>query len=265
MTQRESDSTTDERLRRLRDRIDRSTAPDAVLRLSRAVTGPSDARLSHAAVEARLPDYVADELDGLPVAELHADVKHHLDGCADCEARYLSLLDLAHIELTHDRSVPLQVPKPDLSFLPARTPLLDVVRVVAQDVIAALRPDLLGELRTIADGFFRFVGLQGGRLVLARSGLGEALGVDEERLPDSALFLAATQFATQSLADRLTRREIDSLAAGGELARVIAEQAETSARQAGLGTLAARDFARAFADRVARDPALLRDLCAADQ
>lgn len=249
-----------ERLDQIRQRLKISAAPASVVHLARAVTGVEDPGLSHAEFQTRLPRYVADESSGLPVSQLYPDLKRHLDLYAICEAEYLDPLELAHLEASGALAVPPDIPELDLSFLPRKITLVDYVRVLAQDLVKAIRPGALGEFQSVVNNFFKWVERQGGKLAPARADLSRALGFVEGELPDAALILAATQLATQALTDALTRQEIQAQASSGHLLSTAREYAERSAQIVGLEEHTAQAFAQRYAERIVRDHFALREI-----
>ncbi len=248
------------RVKRLKEYLGASAAPDVLVHLARAVLGNADPAISHAEVLAKLPSYVADEIGGLPVGKLYADVKRHLDLCTGCEAEYLSFLSLAQLEAAGELSAPARVPQPDLSFLSQQVSLLSYVSTLAKDLVTILQPDALLDFQAMADAFFKWIGRQGGQLILVRADLGEALGINEGALSDVALILMATQLTTQSLVDALSPEEVQVKVTHDYLQRLALEHAERSAEKAGLDSRAAREFARQYAKQIAQKADMLREL-----
>lgn len=248
------------RIKHLNERLNAHTAPDVLAHLARAVLGSDDPHISHAAVLAQLPSYIADEMAGLPVSELYPDVKRHFDLCTDCEAEYLDLLSLAQMEMARELSAPAGVPHPDLSFLPQKITLPGYVRALTKELVTALQPEALPDFQVIADAFFRWIERQGGRLILVRADLGEALDVSEGELPDSALILAATQLTTQALVDSLAIEDIQAWIEGNRLQPFALEHAKGSAQKVGFDADAAREFAQQYAEQITLDVDMLREL-----
>jgi hypothetical protein len=256
------ESAADRRRARLKAQIDASTAPEDMIHIARAVAGADDPAIGHDQVQARLPDYVGDELAGLPLGRLHPDVKRHLDVCAACETAYLELLRLARIEAASAQAGPVEAPRPDLAFLSGPISLSDYVRALARDLTAALQPRALGDLEALADRFFQWIVRHHGRLIPVRASLAESLGYAEGELPDAALILAATQLTTQSLIDALSAEELQAQSASSRLRSTAREYAERSAQKVGLDLPGAQAFAHEYAERIGRGPGALWELSA---
>lgn len=241
------------RLDLIRQRLQTSAAPVAIVHLARAITGAGDPDLSHEEFQARLPRYAADETSGLPVSRIYPDLKRHLDLCARCEATYLELIELSQIEATM-LTAPIEVPAPDLSFLPRKITLVDYVRTLSWELVKSLTPDALGEFPSVAANFFNWLKRYDNVLEPVRSDLGRALGFAPGETPDVALILISTQLTTQALVEALAREEIQVLAGSDRLLAVVREHAERSARQAGLDPQTAQAFAQKYAEQLVRDP-----------
>ncbi len=248
------------RVKRLKERLDTGARPDILAHLARAVLGSDDPHISHTEALAQLPSYVADEIAGLSVSELYAEIKRHFDLCAECEAEYLELLHLAQMEEAGELSAPAAIPEADLSFLPQKVSLVSYVRTLSKDLVTIIRPNTLPSFEAIADTFFKWIERQGGRLILVRADLREALGINEDAMSDVALILTATQLTTQSLIDTLTPEDVQMKAVGDSLQQRVLEHAERSAIKVGLDSDAAHEFAQQYAERIIHDADTLQEL-----
>jgi hypothetical protein len=170
------------------------------------------------------------------------------------------LLRLAQIEAASAQAGPVEAPRPDLSFLSRQVSLSDYVRALSHDLVAALQPEALDDLGTLADRFFQWTGRHHERLIPVRASLAESLGYEEGELPDAALILAATQLTTQSLIDALSAEELQAQSASNRLPATAHEYAERSAQKVGLDLPEAQAFAQAYAERIARTPGALWEL-----
>lgn len=263
MADREQDEREQEegaRRQRLRDRLaglDPTTVPDELLHLARAVAGVHDPAMSCDECQAWLPTYVDAEIGGLAVGQLYPDVKRHLDLCPVCEAEYLEMLELALAEDAGELPVPERFPVPDLAFLLPLS-LSDYVRSLAEELIEATAPELMGDLQAIIDVFFERVAALDRQFALG-PGLAPALGFGAGEVPEALKFLAATHAATQALTEALSPQEIEAQARVGRLQETLRHQAEKAAQGVGLGSRQAQVFAEQYADLASRDPQALQE------
>jgi hypothetical protein len=96
----------------------RRSLPPNVVRLVDAVFKEDDDPRAHKNCEEALLQFVQDEVGGKPVAKLYPDVKHHLDRCKRCSAKYVALLDV-ELAAANNELPELKTSRPfDLSFLP---------------------------------------------------------------------------------------------------------------------------------------------------
>lgn len=86
--------------------------------LARAVLGFPDNRLACHECLAGLPTYIEAELGGIARRDDYRSLKRHILLCADCNAVYLDLLQMALLEQSGQLCQPDHFPLPDLSFLP---------------------------------------------------------------------------------------------------------------------------------------------------
>jgi hypothetical protein len=232
--------------------------PDEVLQLARAVAGVRDSTMTCEECQSWLPAYVDAEVGGLTVGQMYPEVKRHLDLCPDCEAEYLEMLELALAEDAGELSVPDKLPVPDLTFLP-RLSLPDYVRSLAEEIISATRPHLVGDLRAITDIFFERVATLDVQFTLG-PGFAPALGFGAGEVPEALEVLAATYLATHSLTEALSSKEIGTQARAGQLQETLRQKGEEAARDVGLSRQQAQAFAEKYAELVVREPEALQNL-----
>lgn len=251
------------RWQRLRDRmagLDPDALPEDILHLARAVAGVRDPTVTCEECRDQLPTYVDAEIGGLAVGPLYSQIKRHLELCPDCEAEYLELLDLAGVEDAGELPIPKEFPVPALAFLPRLSPF-DYVRALAEELIAAIAPHLVVDLREIVDVFFDEVTALGGRYTLDPS-FGAAMGFVRGEVPEALRFLAVTYSATQTLIETLSPQEIEAQSRAGQLQEALRREAEKAAHDMGLTPQEVRDFAEKYAELIARDPQALQELIA---
>lgn len=240
----ERDNPLEEQLAQLKARLAGSEATDPVTHLGRAVAGVDDPVLSHEACEAHLPTYVDEEVAGLNVAELHPDVKRHLDLCESCAAMYLALLDVALAEVEGKIPQTEAVPAPDLSFLPPASFVdlaKDNVLTIATSILNSLSPAGLEELDIFGDVFFERIAEVGRDFRLTPQSA-SALGFGSEGAPMWLRALAATYETTRRLAERYSPADIQARLDRGEWIETV----DAVARQVGremLGSNQAAAFA----------------------
>jgi hypothetical protein len=232
--------------------------PPEVARLTRAVMGWPDPPLTCETCRMQLPAYVDAEVGGLPVAQRYPDVKHHLDGCTDCGASYLALLQLALTEEAAPWPIPDRTSAPDLSFLPPLT-LAEVVRALAQEIVTAIAPNLIGELHTIADFFFERVATLKQPLKFGPNAA-PALGFGAGDTPEALKLLAATYAATQALISDRTAHDIEDQAQHRQLTATSQAEAQAAARDMRLSAALAQRFAQQYAQLADREARTLQQL-----
>ncbi len=234
--------------------LDPTTVPGELLHLARAVTGVHDPAMRCDECQAWLPTYVDAEVGGLAAGQLHPQVKQHLDLCADCEAEYLEMLELALMEDAGQLPVPERLPAPDLGFLPSLSFVelaREMVTKVTEGVLAALAPDRLEELTIIGDIFFARVEELGGRFAL-HPALSAALGLGAGEASIELLSLAASYETTRRMAETFSAQEIQCQVEQGEFTEALAQTAEKVAREMKMSREEARTFAQVYAE-VTRD------------
>ena len=250
MTDHEKNDLDWQRLKNRLVDLDPTTVPGELLHLARAVAGMHDQTIACEDCRPQLPSYVDAEIGGLPVGQYYPQVKRHLDLCADCQAEYLDMLELALVEDAGELPVPKIIPTPDLSFLP---PLSFVERAremvtrVAERVLETLDPDRLEELTIIGDTFFTRVEELGGQFSL-RQAPAMALGLGAEEASMALLSLAASYETTRQIAETFSVQEIQAHADQEDLADILAQVAEKAARETMLGRKEARLFAQIYAE-----------------
>ena len=255
------------RWRRLRRRLvdaEGDSLPGGLQGLAQAMVGADETTMTHDECLSWLPSFVEAEMGGLPAARLYPEVKRHLDGCANCEAEYAQMLELAMAEEAGELPPVASDQQPDLSFIPpllAPPSLSDVVRAFARHVVAATQPDLQADLRRVMDPFFRQVERLGGRFQVGRQ-FEQAMGMGQPERLEASRYLAATHLATQSLVDTLTPDALDAQAVTGELRETLRRLAEQAARSAHLDRAAVQAFAATYADLGVRDRDTLSALLA---
>jgi hypothetical protein len=238
---------------RLKNRLadlDPTTVPGELLHLARAVAGVHDQTITCEECRAWLPSYVDDEVGGLPMGQSYPQVKRHLDLCADCEAEYLEMLELALVEDAGELPVPKIIPTPVLSFLPPLS-FVELIRgiviKVAKRVLEILDPDRLEELAIIGDTFFVRVEELGGQFSL-RQAPAMALGLGAEEASMALLSLAASYETTRRIATTFSAQEIQAHADQEDLADILAQVAEKVARETMMSRKQARVFAQIYAE-----------------
>jgi hypothetical protein len=259
--QREQDL--EARWARLRDRLtgpDPADVPDDLLHLARAVAGVEDPNMTCEECQAWLPSYADAEVGDLAAAELYPEVKRHLDLCANCEAEYVAMLELALAEDAGELPMPERFPVLNLSFLSPMT-LSDYVRALAEELVEEKLPHLKDELRIVADVFFERIAALGEGFRL-QAGLAPALGLGDSEVTGSLQILAATYVATQVVVTDLSAHAIEEQAQTGRLSETLRRQAEQAARDMGLGSKEAQTFAGQYAELACQDPGVLQELAA---
>jgi hypothetical protein len=249
------------RWQRLRDHLagpDPAGMPDDLLHLARAMAGVDDPNMTCEACQSWLPSYVDAEIGGLPAAQEYPQVKRHLDLCADCEAEYVEMLELALAEDAGELPMPEHFPTPNLGFLPP-IPLPVIVRDWAEELIAAIAPHLVDEFRIIADVFFERIAALGEGFRL-QAGLAPALGLGDSEVTGSLQMLAATYVATQVVVTDLSAHAIEEQAQTGRLSQTLRRQAEQAARDMNLSSEEAQAFAEQYAELVCQNPEVLQEL-----
>lgn len=262
----EHDQALEARRQRLRERLgelDSATVPDELLNLARAVAGVEDPEMTCEDCQAWLPSYVDAEVGGMPAGEEYPAVHRHLNLCADCEAVYLEMLDLALAEEAGELPIPEHFPQPDLGFLPAPA-LPVVVQAWTEAVVDAVAPRLSDELQVIADVFFERVRALGDQFRLKPS-LAPTLGFGGGETTEALQMLAATYATTQAIVTDLSPAEIEEQAQAGQLAETLRRQAEQAAHDLNLDPEQAQTFAEEYAELVSRDPGMLRELSVSEQ
>lgn len=250
----------EEHRRRLQDRLaelDPAMIPDELLNLARAMTSVEAPEVSCEACQAWLPSYVDAEIAGLPAAEEYPAVQRHLNLCADCEAEYLAMLELAVAEEAGELPVPERFPEPNLGFLPT-LPLPVYVRTRAHEIVDAIAPRLTEDLQVVADVFFEHIEALGEGFRL-RPEMAQTLDLGGETT-EALQMLATTYIATQVVVTELSPSEIEAQAETGELSETLRRQAEQAARNLDLEQ--AQAFAEQYAERVCQDPEVLQELAA---
>jgi len=230
--------------------LDPATVPAELLHLARAVAGVHDQTITCEECQTQLPSYVDAEVGGLTVGQLYPQVKRHLDLCADCEAEYLEMLELALVEDAGELPVPETFPAPDLGFLPSLSFVelaRDMVTRVAERALTNLAPDMLEELPIIGDIFFARVEELGGRFSL-RQAPSVALGLGAEEASIGLLSLAASYETTRRIAETFSAQEIQAHADQEDLADILAQVAEKVARETMMSREEARVFAQIYAE-----------------
>ncbi len=212
-------------------------------RIARTLFAPGSDERACAEVQAALPDYVAQELRGVPVAQRFPDLTQHLLTCAECSALHAALLGR---ELSP--ALP-PLPPPDVAALRARWQqegLAAFVTGLTEKIIARVRDIPWPDLREQADIFFDAIGrlgaawwsgpLPGGALSLA--------GPSQD---EPGLWLAATYVATRRVAaNELSPQRSAELRRKGTLAALIRTRARQAARDAGLSKADAERFAEEY-------------------
>lgn len=230
--------------------------PAALERLGNALWNPDEDAFSHEQCRNSLPQYIFAEVMGEPVALRFPLVKQHLDHCDECGEEYAELLDTAWAEQRGTLMKPQSIPRPDLSFLPARESAFEE-RVLewARNIVGHLLPTGLAELESIA------------RLHLSSLKTRQA---NEERsiyLPEGAndtsgvrALLTASYATTKMLVARVNRQEFDTWTGSDQTKLQVQAFASNTASELGLPEELRSDFSDAYADAVTRDPSALRDL-----
>ncbi len=209
---------------------------DGLNRLFRAVSGEHDPAFCDEC-RALLPELVEAEMAGEDVAALYPTVLDHLDTCADCDAEYAVLLDLA---LTEERGeLPQPATYPDLK-LPQPVLVRRFVRRLAQAVLDTLAPQHAQELAVVAKTFFEQLAGAVGRLTLQESpslpmGLG---GQRSETLPT----VMAAYYAVATLLEKYTAAELQVLSEKGALENVLRQIARDEAKRHDLRGKAEKVF-----------------------
>ncbi len=241
------------------ERLDQSRRlPAAVGRLAHAASGQRDRSMTCEECRAGLPAYVTDEVGDLPVAARYPEIKHHLEGCVNCEAEYVAILQLAILEDAGQAPAPVHWPVPDLTFLPALQ-LPDYVRTLAEEIVAAIAPGLTEELHAIADLFFERVSTLGRQFKFGPM-TAPALGFGASEVPEALKLLAATYTATVALTTEHSAAEIETQARTGQLSTELLNEAHEAARQTRLSSAQSQRFAEKYAELAARDPRTLHQL-----
>ena len=235
-----------------------NTLPAEVTGLVRAINGQPDRAIGCDECRAELPAYVEAETGGLPIGQKYPHIKHHLKGCAECEAEYVAILHLALADETATAPARATMPLPDLSFLPSLK-LADYVRVLTEEIVAAIAPGLTEELHAIADLFFERVA-ELGRQFQFGPGMAPALGFGAGETPEALKLLAATYAATAALTADHPANELETQARTGQLASLLQSEAQQAARQVRLSSSQAKRFAAAYSRLAARDSRTLQQL-----
>jgi hypothetical protein len=250
MTDHEQNDLDWQRLKNRLADLDPTTVPGELLHLARAVVGARDPTITCEECQAQLPSYVDAEIGGLPVGQYYPQVKCHLDLCADCEAEYLEMLELALVEDAGELPVPKIIPTPVLSFLPPLSfveTARETVTRVTERFLEILDPDRLEELAIIRDAFFVRVEELGGQFSLRQAPEGAlALGAEEASI--ALLSLAASYETTRRIAETFSAQEIQAHAEQEDLADILVQVAEKVARETMMDRKQARVFARIYAE-----------------
>jgi hypothetical protein len=250
MTDHEKNDLDWQRLKNRLADLDPTTVPAELLHLARAVAGARDQAITCEECRAWLPSYVDAEIGGLPVGQLYPQVKRHLDLCADCQAEYLEMLELALVEDAGELPVPEALPAPDLSFLPSPSfveTARETVTRVTERFLEILDPDRLEELTIIGDTFFARVEELGGQFSL-RQAPAMALGLGAEEASMALLSLAASYETTRRIAETFSAQEIRAHADQEDLADILAQVAKKVARETMMSRKEARLFAQIYAE-----------------
>lgn len=180
-------------------------ADDPVRRLAESFI--ADETFTHEQAEQDLPAYVMDELLERQVAHLYPDLHRHLLHCEQCA-------DL-HAELLADfitEAEPVDIPQPDLSFLPSSANklvglLMDVrvaTRRAAEQIVNVEWPQLRDELIITERIFFRQIDKLGDSFVL-QAGAAQALGFGAGEVLHTQRVLAASYRTNLALLEQARR------------------------------------------------------------
>lgn len=232
--------------------------PAGVASLVRAVIGRRDQAIVCEECRAELPSYVEAEVGGLPIGQRYPQVKHHLETCAECEAEYVIILQLALAEEAALSAAPARLPSPNLSFLPPLN-FFDWVRVLTEKIVAEMAPDLTEELHAIADLFFERVKELGRQFKFSLAST-PALGFGAGEPPESLKLLAATYAATVALTADHPASEIELQAQTGQLTALLRTEAQQAARQMRLSPNQSKRFVKTYVELAARDARTLQQL-----
>jgi hypothetical protein len=250
MTDHEKNDLNWQRLKNRLAGLDPTTVPGELLHLARAVAGVLDQAMTCEECQAQLPSYVDVEIGGLPVGQLYPQVKRHLDLCAECQAEYLEMLELALVEDAGELPVPRMIPIPDLGFLPPLSfveTARETVTRVTERFLEILDPDRLEELAIILDTFFARIEELGGQFSLRQSPA-MALGLGAEEASMALLSLAASYETTRRIAETFSAEEIQAHADQEDLADILAQVAGKVAQETMMDRKQARVFAQIYAE-----------------
>jgi hypothetical protein len=248
-----------QRLQTMRERLAQlRPAPSEVLQLARALTSTVDSLITHEECQADLPAYIDAETTGRPAARMYPQVKHHLDLCPACESTYIEALQLALSEERGELPLLDQITTADLSFLPTLS-LAEYVQQLAEEIIQAIAPELVGELRAIAELFFERVEALGQNFKFG-SNTAPALGFGAGELPESLRLLAATYAATQFLMTERSAQELAGESRTGQLTETLQLEAQRACRNLQLNPSQASQFVAKYAELAGRDAQALQQI-----
>ena len=236
-----------EKPKRLEDILANLPADDPERRLLEALF--TDESFSHEEAQAMLPDYVTDELLGLPVRERYPRLHRHLLHCQICTDMYTSMMS----DLTHAFPQPTVMPQPDLSFLleapPSRLHALlsdvrNTTRQALKAIVAVEWPQLQDEVEMMLRVLFRQIDQFGDDFVLqphaARAmGFGSGEALLSQRM---ALSLHKTLMALKETYEGQEKIDAERLMAEAKAA------IEDAAQDAGLSGEEKDRFVKAYLD-----------------
>ena len=241
-----------EKPERLEDILASLPADDPERRLLEALF--ADESFSHEEAQAMLPDYVTDELLGLPVRERYPRLHRHLLHCPICADMYANMIR----DLTEEVPIPAVMPQPDLSFLPVPVSsrlnaLLGDVRSTTRQaleaIVAAGWPQFQDEVGMVLRVFFRQIDQFGDDFILQpHAARAMGFGPGEAHLSQRmALAIHKTLMALKKTYEG--REEVDA-------ERLMAEAKaamEDAAQDAGLSGKEKARFVEAYLDWFAKE------------
>jgi len=235
-----------------------SNLPEELLHLARFMAQVPEPQMTHDECQEWLPNYIEAEIGGLVVGKLYPKVKRHLELCGECAADYIQMLEWAQEAESIQLPKGVQIPPPDLSFLPpvVEPPLslTERVRLLAEDLIDSLWPALQRKYQATADKFYRRLAKKGANFVFER----EYLLSGGDKPPTVMQLLRATHNITHKLVQEWSAEDLETEVKRGTLKQNVRQRAEEEARSQGFSRQEAQRFAEQYAEKVCQESSFLR-------
>ena len=253
----------EQRWQRLQEPLKRANTthvPAGVLQLARVVAGVPDPEMTCEECQAWLPSYVDDEIGALPVQTLYPKVKRHLELCDECVLEYLQMRDWALAADEGRLPQNIEIPTPDLSFLPKIPPALsvfDYVRSIAAELVQFLTPKERRTYQSTVEKFFRRLSKREPNFAFES----QHVFSDDETTPVTVMqFLKTTHNTTQTLLQEFSASDLSREVRRGTLQATLRERASEEARRQGFSSQQAQRFAEQYAEVVCQTPGTLQSL-----